>query len=505
MKFLKQMERRVAKCGCVFLVSLLFVLVPLSQNLSINKALAQWAVIDAANLQVNSLNLVANETTAAALSALVEKEYYFDGGLGWAIINMVLEQIVRDLTDWVRGGFREGPAFVTDFDNYLLKTADTAAGEFLLADGPLEFLCSPFKLDITYALRAQYLDRGAYYKPECSITETFDNIEGFLAGDFYAGGWDAWASLTLNPRNNVYGAIFEAQSELSAAIVGAQQQEVAYLDFGGGFFGVEECDENGDCQRVTPGSIIQDGLSNTLNIGNERLTVADEIDELVAALLAHLMSSVFSSGGGLAEFSVSGDSTAYDPIQTAGQQVLDQAIEDFQNNLPDPSDPSDPGDPGNSPGDVDDPIPGPDCFDGIQNQDETGVDTGGRCEFVLPPPTLTAEAGFCGGIIVQWGGVSYPGADIYDLRDNGTQAYSGFATWFPHSNLDPGSNHSYIVRAVPTFYFPTGSDWSSPPVVESAPRACTQEETDTCLSACQDEGLPNCSDRCSVLTTDSPN
>lgn len=261
-------------------------------------------------------------------ASYIAKEYGFDV-VAWLAINMVLEEIIIAMTDWVKSGFKGSPAFVTDFDGFLLDTADKAAGEFLLLDGPLEFLCSPFKLDIRLAIQANYLSRGAYYKPECSLSEAIDNVDAFLAGDFSQGGWDGWASMTLNPRNNLYGSLLTAQGEFEIAIQGAKRQEIDYLSFGGGFFGVEECDEDGNCYRVTPGSVVEDALNNTLNLGNERLTVGDELSEFIAALLSQLLSSVLGNEGGLASFDATQQDNQYNPIFADAQTQIDAGREEL--------------------------------------------------------------------------------------------------------------------------------------------------------------------------------
>jgi hypothetical protein len=55
-------------------------------------------------------------------------------------------------------------------------------------------------------------------------------------------------------------------------------------------FGYKVGDCTGTEKTQTPGSIIQNSLSNVLNIGNNKLAVADEFNEIVSALLNQLVS-----------------------------------------------------------------------------------------------------------------------------------------------------------------------------------------------------------------------
>ena len=73
------------------------------------------------------------------------------------------------------------------------------------------------------------------------------------------------------------------------------------IKFGQGFFSKKK---NGEV--VNPGKVIETSLNNSLDLTNKRIAVADEINELIATLFSTLVSSILSSGDGLAGMGASG-------------------------------------------------------------------------------------------------------------------------------------------------------------------------------------------------------
>ena len=256
-----------------------------------------------------------NSVTAWATSQLGLKEFVLDG-FAWYAINIILEEMIRSVTAWVNAGFPAGgPAFVQDLGGFLLNIADGIAGDFILNNTNLGFMCSPFQLDIQFALTNQYLanrDGGLGYQPQCRISSILQNIKNFTvnvngqvdldaaydSSTFAAGGWAWWMGATEVQENNVFGAYAKAQAAMNVAIRNAKGEEVKLLDFGQGFLSHKKCDANGkNCQIVTPGQVIESQLNEVLAGGQKRLTVADEINELIGALLSQLVKHVLGSTG----------------------------------------------------------------------------------------------------------------------------------------------------------------------------------------------------------------
>ncbi len=243
--------------------------------------------------------------TSSLMNNLYVKEYIQDG-TAWALTNLVLEEMIKSTTRWVASGFQGSPVFVTDLQGFVMNLGDKIAGDFIYGSS-LAALCSPFKLNIQFALDLQY-SRTRSYKAQCTLTSVVNNVSNFMEGDFLSGGWNEWFRMTQIPGNNQYGALMEAQAGMSATIRNARNEEVKLLDFGKGLMSLK--DANG--KIITPGTSIESSLNEAINTPGKRLTVADEINELLGTLFSQLVKTVLSSGsGGLAGLGNGGSNEAY--------------------------------------------------------------------------------------------------------------------------------------------------------------------------------------------------
>ncbi len=218
---------------------------------------------------------------------------------------IIIKQFTGSLINWINGGFNGAPQFVTDPATFFINTADRVAGDFIQNDAGLGFLCSPFKLQIKLALNINY-SHTFRDRIGCTLTDVVNNVEGFT-NDFSQGGWNTWFRITQNPQNNPSGAYLIAQTELSARIAGNIAEDQQKLDWGKGFLSTQECLESNietqQCQRwseiKTPGTIVNDQLSNVLGDGLRQLELADEFDEILSAALGQLIQQVVTRSGGL--------------------------------------------------------------------------------------------------------------------------------------------------------------------------------------------------------------
>ena len=302
------------------LIAAVMTLAPFSPTFQYQKAEANGGgfateITQIANNVLLGAGNAINSVTAWAANLLQLKEFALDG-FAWYAINIILEEMIRSVTAWVNAGFPAGgPAFVRDLKGFLLNIADGIAGDFILNNTNLGFMCSPFQLDIQFALTGQYLanrDGGLGYQPQCRISSILQNIKNFTVNvngqvdldaaydstTFAAGGWAWWMGATEVQENNVFGAYAKAQAALNVALRNAKGEEIKLLEFGQGFLSRKECDANGkNCQIVTPGQVIETQLNKALAGGQERLTVADEINELIGALLGQLVKHVLGGVG----------------------------------------------------------------------------------------------------------------------------------------------------------------------------------------------------------------
>lgn len=307
MKFLTFFKKKTLSYTLVGLLVCSFTFAPVSETFTTNRTEAGIVpgtiVHDPGNLIPNTKTSV--ESTISAVQEFIQtgimysleiKEWSFDA-IAWGLVNLVISEMIQSITQWVNSGFQGSPAFVTDLRGFLVDVADKTAGDFIFGSA-LGGLCSPFQLNVRLALDIQY--RGSRsYKAQCRLSDVVDNIEDFVDGDFGAGGWDGWHSMALTLENNPYGAMLEANTALEISIQNARGEELKILDFGRGFLTKKKCDDQGNCTNVLPGAVIETQLNHALGLPGDRLTIADEVNELLGALFSQLVVQTFRGAGGL--------------------------------------------------------------------------------------------------------------------------------------------------------------------------------------------------------------
>lgn len=285
------------------------------------------------------------------------KEYGLDT-LAYQIANQVIKKISAQTVNWINSGFEGKPAFLEDPDRFFLDLADNTAGDFFSKTN-LNGLCTPFKAQVRLALVKNYLsDNNNNYT--CTLSKVKDNYDAFMQ-DFSKGGWEGWFEITQNDSNNPYGAYLQAQSSLLQQESIQNNKYVQQLEQGRGFLSFEQCpdsgvvtqkmiDDNkaliasgalkpennavegkkvGDClvkkQTVTPGSLIQSQLNERLASPGHRLEAADEIDEILGALLNQFTNAVVGGIGkglrGLTKSSGGNPSTYDDLVNSPAEDV----------------------------------------------------------------------------------------------------------------------------------------------------------------------------------------
>ncbi len=145
-------------------------------------------------------------------------------------------------------------------------------------------------------------------------------------------GWDGWFAMANNPSNTLAGAYFQASSDLSIKIVNAQGQELNLLNWGGGFMSYKDPNTG---KIVSPGSVLNNQLNQTLFSGQQRIAMASQINQIVGALVAQLANHVFGSGGllGLSSGNYGNSSPLDQTLAIAQQENLQGRQNLLLNNL----------------------------------------------------------------------------------------------------------------------------------------------------------------------------
>ncbi len=304
-----------------------------------------------------------NADTAVNTTSLSLKELGFDG-VAFMIINYIIERMAASTVNWINSGFKGQPAFVTNPEAFFTDIGDKVAGQYIFSNPNLRFLCGPISAKIKLALTQSYIQEKQY---QCTLTQVGRNFDDFM-GNFENGGWDNFFELTQKQQNNPIGAYLQAESELLEKIANKKDLKEKDLLQGKGFLSYQKCKryagnvtpgtgssattgtkpmvcvkrapldsspDSGKCleekevtidsygnqintddigpgaegaclehETETPGSVISEQLNKTLGIGGEKLAAADEINEIVSALLNQLVTRAIGTvAGGLRSLS----------------------------------------------------------------------------------------------------------------------------------------------------------------------------------------------------------
>lgn len=270
-------------------------------------ARAQFATVEAPGPQLTATAATAAETTAETVKSKVLD------GVAWSFINVAIDVMTQDIINWINSGFSGSPAFVQDPGSLFQRTADIAAGEFL-KNTQLGFLCKPFKLDALLAIELSYYqgDGDVLDQYTCTLSEVGNNVEDFV-NDAQNGGLGRFIQVTGNPHNNPYDVAFGVKAALETKVTTAVGQKKDDVALGNGFMSFRECkagEKRPNCTGAvqTPGSVIEAQLNHSLGLPSDRLSVADEFNEIVSALMGQLVKQALGGSGGLA---TAGSSSAF--------------------------------------------------------------------------------------------------------------------------------------------------------------------------------------------------
>lgn len=307
--YLRKLQSSISAFLCIALLAGTIALTPLDKHGEVLEAEALFGGFG--GIVYDPQNAVLNGISSIAADSLFIKEITLDG-IASGLAKLILKSITQSILTWINSGFQGSPAFVTDLKQFLLDRADQVAGDFIYGS-ELDFLCSPFALDVKIALATTYQEQEHEgFDSQCTLSDVTDNVEGFLSGSFNEGGWASWFEVTQNPINTPTGAYLAAEGEMYARIVDEEGRVVRELDWGSGFLSFKVCGdtqvasgEQQDCDIVTPGKVIEDALTVNLQSGTQALIEADEINEIIGALFAQLaqqaitgINGVLGLGGG---------------------------------------------------------------------------------------------------------------------------------------------------------------------------------------------------------------
>lgn len=230
-----------------------------------------------------------------------------------AMVKVVKEAMIAEITAsmirWINSGFEGGPDFITNPGDFFTTMADRTAGAFIEEIGA-GAVCEPFRIDLQIALTLNYYSQRRD-QPTCTLSSVMANIQNFYLGYGNIETWEQWFYVAARPENDPIATGQALQNRLSARIGNSRASWEFDLAGNGNFLGKKTCvDERpnpGDpnstiCYKyetLSPGQLAQNALDKVTGTGFYQLEIADAIDEIVGAFLAHLMGEVFTGAGGL--------------------------------------------------------------------------------------------------------------------------------------------------------------------------------------------------------------
>lgn len=252
--------------------------------------------------------------------ALATKEYTLDG-IAWLVADVAWQSMTQSIVNWINSGFEGSPAFITDLNRELSGVADAVAEDFfrgldsVVVSNTGFSIRAPFQDQISAALREEFYRTTSSYG--------FDVRHPYNDCNRSAGfSFDSWFCQSQNPANNPYGRYMLARDDLWRAVNQETQNRLREAGWAGGFKGwrgncgpygngnqtagpggvagpvdLNQRDQTVGCSIRTPGAVIEDQLVNALGAPFARLTAADEINEIIGALLTQMVNQVLGSGG----------------------------------------------------------------------------------------------------------------------------------------------------------------------------------------------------------------
>ncbi len=321
-----------------------------------------------------------NSTT----QTLIEKVL---NGLAWSAAKATLNSITKSTVNWINSGFSGSPAFVTDLNKNLSNLQDAIAQQFFAQLNQASIAATGFNIISPFQDQLNSKLRTAYYQQASShglnpytLNQCSQNPTAFLnQGRFSQGGFNAWFCANQNPANNPWGAYLQASNALWSELDTATETRKQELEWGSGLLSyrgkctttaavtpppinttitqqeqdniatslglspsgssnstpaaaaaskpatlstAEQCPNN---PIQTPGSVLASQIDKAVGLPQDTLNLADDINEVVGALMSQLVNQVLGPGGlsGASQPSSGGGASyiaqAADPSQTATQ------------------------------------------------------------------------------------------------------------------------------------------------------------------------------------------
>jgi len=293
------------------------------------------------------------ETNAIATANKKREECF--NGIAFTLAKNQLTSMTKYTMNWIGTGFSGDPMYVRDTNTFMAGIAeDVILKELDSLDNESAY---PYSLDFKRSYIKKYIGTEAnFYDTMKSSMSNYlkpgKTIEDFST-DFSAGGWNAYLGMMLNPQNNPLGNTMIMSQEIADRQTNEITNIKEELAQSGGIFNQKKCvtyaatteeqareaweelvweekdypmydgndevietsweeyvalnhpagfiqeGEEPDCikwENVTPGVVIKDKISSTLNSPERQLELADTINEVLNMLFTNLITKFQNQG-----------------------------------------------------------------------------------------------------------------------------------------------------------------------------------------------------------------
>ena len=241
------------------------------------------------------------------------KECVLDGitnSMRETLISFIIKSVVR----WTNQGFDGNPAYVTNLPLHLLERISDPVAEQFITGGATQTIPAEFRRDVRTRLARDYAQetRNSEEDLRCDLSDK--ELSAFAAGDFKgSGGWAGLFKFSSRSGCNPLLSYYTAKNQLQQKIQSEVDREQTQLAWGNGFRSVENTRDvplgGNQVARVkrivTPGFLIAEHLRQTIGTGLRQSENADEIDEVISALMSNIGTEVLTDLEGLAGLSAS--------------------------------------------------------------------------------------------------------------------------------------------------------------------------------------------------------
>ncbi len=268
-----------------------------------------------ANIKLDTLNAKA-DATQKSIASIDENDVCLKN-IGRLVIKMMLQKLTLSMVAWINSGFDGKPAFIQDPGKFFNDIAKNEILQFgLEINNPDLFPFGKAWLqNQALAFNQKFTDNARYSLNEMIADTTPQYTAQSFQLSFDQGGWGAWSAMTQYPQNNPLGWQLMASDELQKRLAGTQQSTAQNvrdaLQAANGFLGDLRCVDSsgkptsvtqqqkkdalaagkpdpclavGTWQYVTPGKLIAQAATNSIDFSKDSLLKAEDLNDAMAAM-----------------------------------------------------------------------------------------------------------------------------------------------------------------------------------------------------------------------------